>query len=69
MKKISIVISDNPDCRIVLLHYTDDPSAWIIRKWVRKGFLRRRTESKWFNSRDLAEVYARKLSSDCAKSR
>jgi hypothetical protein len=67
MKKITIIISNQSDCRIVLLHYSDDPLSWIVRKWVRKGFWRTRTESRWFNHRDVAEKYAKQLALECTK--
>jgi hypothetical protein len=61
MNKNTIVIAQRPDCRVTIVHYTDDPLSWIVRKWVRKGLLRRRVESKWFNHRDAAEKFARSI--------
>jgi hypothetical protein len=65
MKKDIIIISDQPGCRVTILHYPDDPCAWIVRKWVRTGLLRRRVDSRWFNHRDAAERYAKSIARDC----
>ena len=66
MKKITVLISNQPGNRVALIHYPDDPSSWIVRKWVRKGLCLKRTESKWFNRKDLAERYAKSIAVDRA---
>jgi hypothetical protein len=42
-----------------LTHYPDDVCAWVIETWER-GFMRRRNAcSRWFNTREQAELFGR----------
>lgn len=68
-EKTEIVISDSDDCFITLLHYPDDPASWIVRKWERRLLWKKRALSRWFNTRDLAEQFARLLVRECGKAK
>lgn len=65
MKRQRELISDDPDCTIMLLHDPEDPCVWIVRKCVRRLFWRRCTHSRWFNTRLQAERYADDLVRAC----
>ena len=52
-------------CNITLFHDPADPCSYVVRKW-KKGILGKRLElSQWFNTREQAERYARRLIEEC----
>lgn len=63
-------LSAPASCNITLYHDPDDPCSWVVRKW-KKGLFGKRLElSKWFNTKEQAERYARLLIEQCdAKTR
>ncbi len=65
MKLTKVLVSDDPDCNVVILNHPEDPTAWIVRKYKKILFLRRCLHSRWFHTREQAERYAGELARVC----
>jgi len=60
MKSVN-VISDSRNCLIELTHRTSDPGSWIVRRWTRFLWFKRRLSSDWFNDEEQAIQFANKM--------
>jgi hypothetical protein len=52
------IISKSRNCFIEVLHRGSDPSIWIVRRWKRILFFKKRISSDWFINRQQAYTYA-----------
>jgi hypothetical protein len=57
MKKIT-VLSNSGNCFIELRHRDSDPGTWIVRRWKKFLWFKRRMSSDWFNDRHQALAFA-----------
>jgi hypothetical protein len=56
------VISKSWDCFIEVLHRDSDPSTWIVRRWKKILWFKKRISSDWFINRQQAYAYAEEMS-------
>src|SRR5712692_5366183 len=59
--KSSTVISNARDCFIELTHRNTDPGIWIVRRWTKFLWFKRRISSDWFSEGQQAFAFANKL--------
>jgi hypothetical protein len=52
------VISKIRGCFIEVLHHDADPSVWIVRRWKKSLWFKKRISSDWFINRQQAFAYA-----------
>lgn len=57
----------NKDYLVRILHYDDDPTSWIVRKYKKQLWWKKRTCSVWFNDENQALKYVKKLKEKCEK--
>lgn len=57
----TIVIADNGGYLIEVTNRTADPGPWIVRRWKRVLWFRKRISSDWFLDRDEAVAFAKKM--------
>ena len=55
------IISNLRDCFIEVLHHESDPSVWIVRRWKKILWFKKRISSDWFISRQQAFAYANEI--------
>jgi hypothetical protein len=55
------IISNIRNCFIEVLHHDSDPSTWIVRRWKKFLWFKKRVSSDWFMNRQQAFAYAHKL--------
>jgi hypothetical protein len=55
------VISNIRDCFIEILHHDADPSTWIVRRWKKILWFKKRISSDWFINRHQAFAYAHEM--------
>lgn len=60
MKSVT-VISNSRGCLIELTHRSSDPGSWIVTRWARFLWFRKRVSSDWFNDEQQALQFANKL--------
>ncbi|HQT91607.1 MAG TPA: hypothetical protein PL001_06220 [Candidatus Kryptobacter bacterium] len=56
MKKI--IISNARDCFIELIHRDSEPAAWIVRRWTKSLWFKKRVSSHWFSDERQALEFA-----------
>jgi hypothetical protein len=59
--KETFVISNDRDCFIELTHRDSDPSVWIVRRWTKFMWFKKRISSDWFINRSQAFAYAKEM--------
>jgi hypothetical protein len=59
--KNATVISNARDCFIELLHRDSDPLTWIVRRWTKVLWFKKRVSSDWFNDERQALAFAHEL--------
>jgi len=59
--KETFVISNDRDCFIELTHRDSDPSVWIVRRWTKSMWFKKRISSDWFINRSQAFAYAKEM--------
>lgn len=52
------VISKIRGCFIEVLHHDADPSTWIVRRWKKFLWFKKRISSDWFINKQQAFAYA-----------
>jgi len=60
MKNIT-VISDLRDCFIELTHRDSDPGSWVVRRWKKFMWFRKRISSDWFADRQQALAFGNQM--------
>ncbi|MFH0991328.1 MAG: hypothetical protein V1799_15075 [bacterium] len=55
------VISNIRNCIIKVLHRDADPSIWIVRRWRKIFWFKKRISSDWFTNRQQAYAYANEM--------
>jgi hypothetical protein len=55
------IISNIRNCFIEVLHHDSDPSTWIVRRWKKFLWFKKRISSDWFINRQQAFVYAHEM--------
>ncbi len=55
------VVSNIRDCFIEVLHRDADPSTWIVRRWKKILWFKKRISSDWFINRQQAFAYANEM--------
>ncbi len=53
-----IVISTARDCFIDLTHRDSDASIWIVQRWKKSFWFKKRISSNWFNDEHQAIAFA-----------
>ena len=56
MKQVTVLFHTE-DCFIELIHRDSDPSSWIVRRWKKFLWFKRRLSSDWFNDRQQALAF------------
>jgi hypothetical protein len=59
--KETFVISNNRDSFVEVSHRDSDPSVWIVRRWTKFLWFRKRVSSDWFINRSQAFAYAKEM--------
>jgi hypothetical protein len=57
MKRITTISKDR-NCYIELSHYDADPGMWIVRRWKKFMWFKRRLSSNWFSDEQQARAFA-----------
>ena len=52
------IISNIRNCFIEILNHDADPSVWIVRRWKKILWFKKRISSDWFINRQQAFAYA-----------
>lgn len=52
------VISNTRECFIELIHRDSDAGLWIVRRWRKSFWFKKRISSDWFNDERQAIVFA-----------
>ena len=60
MKRRTIV-SKNRKCFIKLLHRDSDPGVWIVQRWEKTFWFKKRISSNWFIDGSQALAFAKKM--------
>ena len=55
------IISNIRNCFIEVLHHNADPSTWIVRRWKKFLWFKKRISSDWFINRQQAFAYAHEM--------
>lgn len=55
------IISNIRNCFIEVLHHDSDPSTWIVRRWEKYWWFKKRISSDWFINRQQAFAYAHEM--------
>ncbi len=58
------VISNARDCFIELTHRNSDPGVWIVRRWTKFLWFKKRVSSHWFNDGQQAVAFANQTKKD-----
>ena len=56
--KCRTIISNSGNSQIEVLHRDSDPSTWIVRRWKKFLWFKKRISSDWFSNREHAFAYA-----------
>ncbi len=59
--KHSTVLSNDRGHRIEIIHRDSDPSVWIVRRWKKFLWLKKRISSDWFSNEKQARTFAGNL--------
>lgn len=59
--KDSKVIANTPDCFIELIHRRSSPTTWIVRRWKKTGWFKKRISSHWFVDGEQAFSFAKTM--------
>ncbi|HUI30609.1 MAG TPA: hypothetical protein VLX91_10360 [Candidatus Acidoferrales bacterium] len=59
MKKI--VLSNARDCFVELIHRDADPTSWIVRRWTKFMWFKKRVSSDWFIDERQALEFANEI--------
>ncbi len=65
MKSFDTVFSDRDDCYLTIANDPADPCSWVLRRWKKRLFMKKRLLSLWFATREQAEAHARALLKEC----
>jgi hypothetical protein len=60
MKNVT-VISNARDSFIELTHRDSDPGSWIVRRWTKFMWFKKRVSSDWFNDKQQALQFANEM--------
>jgi len=63
MKDIT-VISNDRDCFIELIHRDSDSGSWIVRRYTKFMWFKKRVSSHWFNDSEQAATFAHQTKKD-----
>jgi hypothetical protein len=55
------IISTARSCFIELTHRDSDPGLWIVRRWKKFGWFKRRLSSDWFTDQQQALAFATEM--------
>ncbi len=58
------MIADSGGCLIELTHRSSDPGSWIVRRWKKILWWKKRTSTDWFLDKQEALVFAAKMKRD-----
>ena len=61
------IISNIRKCFIEVLHHDADPSTWIVRRWKKLLWFKKRISSDWFINRQQAFAYAYEMKQDYSR--
>jgi len=56
-----IVIADTGGCLIELTHRSSDPGSWIVRRWRKFLWLKKRISTDWFLDKQEALAFAARM--------
>ena len=56
-----IVIADTGRDLLQLTHRSSDPGSWIVLRWKRFLWLKKRVSANWFLDKEQALVFAQKM--------
>jgi hypothetical protein len=60
MEHVTIILNDR-DSLIELLHHDSDPGLWIVRRWKKNLWFKKRLSSDWFNDKNQAMDFAQQM--------
>jgi hypothetical protein len=61
------IISNIRNCFIEVLHHDADPSTWIVRRWKKFLWYKKRISSDWFINRQQAFAYAHEMKQEYSR--
>ena len=61
------IISNIRNCFIEVLHHDADPCSWIVRRWKKILWFKKRISSDWFISRPQAFAYAHEMKQEYSR--
>ncbi len=56
-----IVISNARDCFVEIIHRDSEPAAWVVRRWKKFLWFKKRVSSDWFNDEHQALAFANEI--------
>ena len=57
----NVVVSNAGDCFIELIHRESDPATWIVKRWKKFLWFKKRVSSDWFNDEQQALAFANEM--------
>ncbi len=54
----NLIVSNARDCFIELIHRESDPATWIVKRWKKFLWFRKKVSSDWFNDEQQALAFA-----------
>ena len=54
----NLVVSNARDCFVELIHRESEPTTWIVRRWKKFLWFKKRVSSDWFNDEQQALAFA-----------
>jgi hypothetical protein len=61
MTSKKLVIWNAHNCSIELIHRDNDPSTWIVKRWKKFFWFKKRVSSDWFNDEQQALAFANEI--------
>ncbi len=55
------IVSDDRSCYITLTHDDNDPAMWIVRRWKKIMWFKKRISSNWFIGKEQAMTFATEM--------
>ena len=55
------VVSDARACYITVTHDDLDPAMWIVRRWKKIMWFKKRISSTWFTGQEQAMIFATEM--------
>jgi hypothetical protein len=57
----NLVVSSDRDCFVELIHRESDPATWIVKRWKKFLWFKKKISSDWFSDEQQAMAFANEM--------